>query len=704
AADAGALAGVVYLPGSTTNATNNAGLLTSANSFTDNCTASGTCGAPGPVKIAYQADGPSRTLREQITEWVPTNFLNVLDVHSIAVTRAATATYADPITLGAPDHVLGFAPYPTHAVKQCVAGDTRGTNCQSNNPYGQGFYLEVRGPWSRVENGDAFSPFFKGFSAGSGSIKTTGGATVPTLTGCNAADPGVPFNNICQAGTSNYHIQVNPMYNQQDPPGASYGGYNFVFAFPPNMTHPALIKLFDPLDECSFPSLGAPSAAPPGGSVHAWNGPPTGAPVSQTVSQQMIDQCGATFFSQDYPVTLQFTVYNPSDQLAQADKTLPATSGTHAVTGGILTVPSAANGGNGQTFGADNVNSANHGWNWFTYAEFQNTNPNKTEYVMVNIQSVIDGSGHGGEGGNDFSLGLCKAAGDSSVNSDGSPNLATFGKQTDPTQWELGSTDGRTSPTGGSATGYDLGCADPNIGVDAGGTADGYGCSDGTNTCYHVSALTAFCLETLQQTAGKALIPLAQIDQHFANADVTLRLFDAGDISGTNTVNILGPDTDPNGSITPYESFAMDLSAPANSGYSQAGMGRFPGGNPATQPNTWFGNNTTTANPSSAINACPPDYNADSYPLGNGPVCPPLTALGQTGGGINTGVNPAWQSGHAFGNGTWMDFHIHIPSGYLPPSSDQWWKVLYNTTQSADDTTTWEVVSGAAPVHLISVN
>ncbi|MGH2389618.1 MAG: hypothetical protein ACRDIE_15565, partial [Chloroflexota bacterium] len=83
-------------------------------------------------------------------------------------------------------------------------------------------------------------------------------------------------------------------------------------------------------------------------------------------------------------------------------------------------------------------------------------------------------------------------------------------------------------------------------------------------------------------------------------------------------------------------------------------------------------------------------------------ICPPLTALTQAGGGINTGVSPAWNGNHTFGNGAWMDFHIHIPAGYNPALDNEWWKVLYTTTAPANDTTTWEVVSGAAPVHLIS--
>ncbi len=703
AADAGALAGVVYLPGSTSNATAAAAALSAANNFTDTCTVSGTCGSAGSIQIQYQPDGPNRKLREQVTEWVPTTFLKILGLGSIAVSRSATASYADPVTLGAPDHVLGFAPYPTKAVQLCTGTHvTQGTDCQSYNPYGQGFFLEVRGPWTGVENGDAFSANFEEFN---GSLHTTSGATPPSLSGCTGADPGSPVNNICQnaAGTS-YHLVANPMYNLQDTSSTMTGGYNYVVAFPPKMTSPALIKLLDPYDEC-FTSGGSP----PNATVLAPNGPSNNAAaVSQQVSGQKIDQCGSSpFSSTSYPTTLRFTISEPTDQLALADRQVQASSGvdlngsmSSGSSGWQVTTASSALGGSQQLFGADPAKIGNkvpptstssHGWEWFTFAQFQN-NTSKTQYVRLNVASVQNADGSSGTGGNDFALGVCKSDLDTSA--------ADIGNQTDPSEWQLASTNGTIGPTNGygSPTGVDLGCADPNIGTNSTGAADNYGCSDGTNTCYFLSALNSFCLETLQQSAGLAIIPLAKIDQHFDNSDITLRLYDAGDISGSgdNLVNILGPNTDPGG--TTFQSFGLDLSAPLGSGYSKKGGGRTPGGT----PNGFFGNT------SNGVNSCSPDYNAytapAAYPDSNGAICPPLTAL-QAGNGNNTGVYPDYHTTtNQFGNGTWMDFHIHVPSSYRPTADDQWWKVLYNTTSGATDTTTWQVESGAAPVHLVSVS
>lgn len=430
AADAGALAGVVYLPSSANSATTNAAAESTANQFTDNCTIPGTCGDVGSVRITYGVNSAQRQLTVTIKKWMPTSFLGVLGIRTIAVTRSATATYADPIALGAPDHVLGFAPFPTRAVQLCAGTHTiqgRSGNCQSYHPYGQGFYLELRGPWTGVEHGDAFSPYFEDFTPPE-HAQTFGGATVPGgISRCTASvgNPPIPapsYNNECDTGSgAKYDIVPNPMYNQQNSSDAKYQGYNFIFAFPPNMKMPALIKLFDPLDECSHPGNG--KQGPATNPVKAPDGPSTqgGADASQQVSTTAIDQCNPTMFSTQIPTTLQFTVYPPADQLAEvasAANNYP-TGANNGLTGpGFSTSPgdttdlpagdwALTNGGNGQKLGADSLvvtgTTASRAFQWYTYAEFQN-NTNKTQYVMLNVNSVIDANGQGGTGGNDFAL------------------------------------------------------------------------------------------------------------------------------------------------------------------------------------------------------------------------------------------------------------------------------------------------------------
>ena len=94
------------------------------------------------------------------------------------------------------------------------------------------------------------------------------------------------------------------------------------------------------------------------------------------------------------------------------------------------------------------------------------------------------------------------------------------------------------------------------------------------------------------------------------------------------------------------------------------------------------------------------DYAAYTYQNGGGPIypTPPLstTAL----------LTVADSTAHNFANGTILDFHITIPASYATQTGtygNNWWKMYYNLSGGiADDTTTWEIVSSSAPVHLIS--
>ena len=267
-----------------------------------------------------------------------------------------------------------------------------------------------------------------------------------------------------------------------------------------------------------------------------------------------------------------------------------------------------------------------------------------------------------GIGPNLFSLGICKAT-------DGSQS--DVGNQADTNEWQTAAYLG-TGPTSGygTVTGVDAGCADPDLGTKAGGVADGYGCPDSSTdvTCYEVTASSAFCLETLSPNGGLAIIPIAAIDSSYAGDDITLQLFDAGDVSGSNLVNILGPNTNPNPNADAqgnknFWPFAMDIAAPGISGYGAIGSGR--------TPNTWWANSASPYN-------CPADYNAADHPTFDGPICPQLSTLDlspvtdtsdtqvkqawDNKYGVTTGAYPA-NSGNGFGNGVWMDFHIHIPSG-----------------------------------------
>ena len=724
AADAGALAGVVYLPNNPSTATSQAAALSAANGFTANCSG-GACNVPGAVQISYTATAPTRTLRETITEQVPTTFLKVLGFSSIAVQRSATATYADPIELGAPDHVMGLAIYPTHAVKTCGANvlpddGINHTNCQSDFPYAQGFWLDLQGPYAGLEYGDAFSPYFQTVNGDqlwdqTNNAAVPGGAliqpcplSVPNA-GANPANPvnpHAPPTTTCTYGGTTGALLANPYYDQLNPATDTVPGYNFVFTVPPKPTGstvPVLLKILDPYDECN--SLKAPDMIAPDGPSYGSSATSVSLPISKVSGGPgTIDQCNASpFWTAPEPTTLQFTVYQPASQLADAVKTPQATKSPDTTSAGPLVTYKASQG-----FGADKSANGSHDYQWFTFAEYTNTS-DRTQYVRINVQSVKNRDGAYGTGGNSFALGICKLDATAGANL-GDPGFMS--------EFEPARANGTQVPSPpGSASGYDSGCADPNIST--AGDSYSYGqCADGSVTCYRVNALNAFCQQTVipadtAGTAGTLILPIAEVGPHFANSDITLRLFDSGDNVGgvNNIVNILGPNTDPAptdpalrppGDTNPsgYEKFSLDIGAPANSGYSDKSTSPSPRNN-GRGPMPWWG-----------TVPCGADYSADQYPNGDGPVCPKLSDL-DTGGGINTGVyaaNPT-DDGY-FANDTWTDFHVHIPSTYSPQSYggtdtslNDWWKVLYTVSSSSthSDVTTWQVESGAAPVHLVSV-
>jgi hypothetical protein len=216
------------------------------------------------------------------------------------------------------------------------------------------------------------------------------------------------------------------------------------------------------------------------------------------------------------------------------------------------------------------------------------------------------------------------------------------------------------------------------------------------------------CIETLEQQAGPAFIPLAEIPKSYAGAIVGVRLYDAGDVAGTNHISVLSPNMDPKNYISSYTSvpYGLDLSSPWQSGYSPAGATRN-----ATNDNSFL------------VTAPCTDYNAYDYgpksplqsdqsPAGPPPICPALTSFTLH----STGVLSSSNGSNGIANDTWMTFHVPIPTNYDPndptqnnPVGNAWWKMYYKLeasssypNPSASDTTTWQVISGSSPVHLIS--
>lgn len=802
AADAAALAGVVYLPEApgATVAETTAAATAAANGYANG----------GSTQINSVPDSLDRKLKVTITTKVATPFLNVLGRGTITVVRSAVATYGDPISMGAPDHMLGFAPFPTNAFN----------DVNPSGFYPQGFYLQLKGSYGGIEHGDAFTPYFE-TNRWSTTCKNSGGATVTgncaehlvnkdtTIVKytdpCTGTDGAASYKDICTDTNStpgSHTMVLNPYYNQQN--GTSgQTGYNFIFELPPNMNHLVLLKVNDPLDECALdtnstsftatnsapvvntsnPSASrryeyegtevssAPSGVTVGNSykdssgnnhtVNDWQNvfglldgqSATGTTLTESTTR--VDQCDTMYWDTYRPNTLAFTVYTPA--LRAAENTQPAATATNAnttttgqdvnasVTVGynpIYTGPEwqAAASTDCQTDYSFSVGSGYgktcfltgaHAFNWLTLGSAINNGP-VPAYIRVSVQSVQNtaywpnnaqypgyGSADSGTfatGGNVFSLAVCDIgsapgaiSGTTITETDPASSGALYGDIFNSKDWEPADLTGKNP---------DKSCPDPN--------ADSLFSTDVSNGLrFQVNGREAMCIMTLSQIPSGSssvtdFIPLAEVGSHFAGTTITIRLFDAGDMSGAdNYISIMGPGDNPSntaftsgsawtsqqytGAMASYaypagssfksEPYRLSISSPGTPAthYSDSGIDR---------PPWWCGKLPSTT-----------DYDADNAPSGNAALCPPTT-MNPIDQGVHvadtTYKDPITGGSYTndFSNDVWLEFHVTLPTTYSPTPEKDWWKVAYNIVGSAgggsNDTTTWQVVSGSAPVHLVT--
>lgn len=136
AADAGALAGVVKLPGDPTAAFTTAKDFAKRNGFDD---------AAASTAVVTAVDGQPTRLRVTVTDTVQNVFGSLLGIPSTTLTRTAVADYAGPVAMGSPCNTFGNDPE--------AAGTTRAATCDAVN--GQ-FWANVAGPASTKVSGDQF--------------------------------------------------------------------------------------------------------------------------------------------------------------------------------------------------------------------------------------------------------------------------------------------------------------------------------------------------------------------------------------------------------------------------------------------------------------------------------------------------------------------------------------------------------------------
>lgn len=107
AADAGAHAGVVFLPADLTSATSKARAETAKNGYT-----SGGSGASGSTITVTQEPNPNR-LRVKVSTDVPNFFLGLIGLRSTRVSQESVAEYVAPVPMGSPQNKLGNDPEGT---------------------------------------------------------------------------------------------------------------------------------------------------------------------------------------------------------------------------------------------------------------------------------------------------------------------------------------------------------------------------------------------------------------------------------------------------------------------------------------------------------------------------------------------------------------------------------------------------------------
>ena len=156
AADAAALAGVVWLPGAQGSA------YTAAR---DEATKNGYTGGVGGVIVSPQQDsvvnpgGDPRQLDVTVSAPVNTFFMRLFGINQITARRTGKAIYVQPVPMGSPQNYYGV-------YQDCkVSGSSLACSNLPNatgvgNLASQGFFGAIEGEGSNRSTGDAFAPFY----------------------------------------------------------------------------------------------------------------------------------------------------------------------------------------------------------------------------------------------------------------------------------------------------------------------------------------------------------------------------------------------------------------------------------------------------------------------------------------------------------------------------------------------------------------
>ncbi len=146
AADAGALAGVVYLPGDLTSAKAEAASVAAQNGYdSSNST------------LAANNDHDPHQLDVTITSSVPTFFVRLFGINSWTITRQARAGYQLPVPMGSPENFYGVYCVTKPANTAC-ANNAAVPGAASTTVYSHGAWGAIQATGTDHAQGDASTP------------------------------------------------------------------------------------------------------------------------------------------------------------------------------------------------------------------------------------------------------------------------------------------------------------------------------------------------------------------------------------------------------------------------------------------------------------------------------------------------------------------------------------------------------------------
>jgi len=688
AANAAALAGVIYLPDFKDSAYTRATEESRKNGY--------VTGQKGVTVTPSTMPGYGGRLQVTVNEPAPSIFGHALGILPQTISRSATAEYDLPLQLGAPDWVLGYAPFPTKLVSSAGAY--------------QGFYLAQRGRYDSKELGDALSPYYQSFAGngfGQGWEKPGPSSNSSTMT-------SPPANtNHCNP------VDKCPGLTQNSDRPTNFKGYDYVVDDP--LPNTLVIKLFDPFDENDLDNwcgqwaqdsygkwyCAKPVKKHPSGQLLAQ-------PYNSPSDNKLIDGGGSNAFG-SHTTTLEFTLsgpyQTPYDTSDKPIKTTPGTlasgqscTGVAGTTAVNCVISWPFNAGQDPAY-LDCISSTSrhdtcdqsyspYAFRFVNYAIIHGPG-----IFHLHSNSVQNSDGTEGTHLNEFGIGVC---------GDSKPGLGTAANPSgsdvsNPAHPYANDPGGDTavnppagSPAGTPRTWNDAGnhypytsdpdpagpstwnpdsCPspnDPSICPDP-GTA-------GPGKCVHIYAFDRMAIHN-QLSNGKSLIPLGYVPTEYEGKTLQVHLFDVGDTTITtppdNTIEVLTPV----GDLSHYDN-ALNLGFPSSLDYT---------------------------------------YKADSDPGSGFVVATETPKQSNASQALDVSAPEPATSHFSWGryNGSWLTINVPIDlSSYnkkyydmvngtgagsgSTPAFGGYWKILYDAKGLATDTTTWEVAVNGAPVHLIS--